>query len=490
MAWYSILPPQLIQVESWAVRIFFLLGLITIVPWFALIIFDAALWLYRIILWELPWIGGRARGQQRPRAPSLNERPAGQRRVFGLRGLETDGDRDGESTPNTPTERNSGDTGTGKENVAPRADGWAHSNTAVKIKNQLGSKGPIITPLADFDWQKTKPLQLRPFQGKEKFNITMAIENMDASDLIPMDNTYKERIALRQKLLEQHHDIVVAVNETTTADTRTRTAVSELYSFILRTYLPSRYPQMFKLHSNTGKESELFENLITGKSWPTSLSPETPTIHALEILAQTVDEEFLILLPDVSSEPDQPKYMLQAYATCFPSGFNTREKLGLRLADIHGPVPGYAEKLERSMDRFFAKIEVGRFVKRVNWSVTTETELFAAFGSVHASQAPGDIQNNVEKAETDGGALKLEDLDIEQTVLRCERQTLHRLVDSKALVFAFHTYTYPIQQIKDEGLGEDLVVAIDGLKYGNVPAIHAYKRGDYWGEAVKEFLRS
>ncbi|KAJ5722635.1 hypothetical protein N7488_000670 [Penicillium malachiteum] len=362
--------------------------------------------------------------------------------------------------------------------------------TVVKTENQVGSKDPIITPLADFDWETTQPLQLRPFQGKEKFNLTMAIENMDASELIPMDNTYKDRIALRQKLLAQHYDIVVAVNETTTADTQTRTAVSELYSFILGTYLPSRYPQMFKLHASTDKKSEQFENLITGKTWPTSLTPETPTIHALEILAQTVDEEFLILLSDASSEPDPPKYILQAYATCFPSGFNTREKLGLRLADIHGPVPGYAEKLEKSMDRFFAKIEVGRFVKRVNWSVTTETDLFAAFGSVHASQAPGDIQDNGEKAESEGGTLRLEDLDIEQTVLRCERQTLHRLPCSKALVFAFHTYTYPIQQIKDEGLGEDLAVAIDGLKYGNVPAIHAYKRGDYWGEAVKEFLRS
>ncbi|KAJ5728264.1 hypothetical protein N7493_004594 [Penicillium malachiteum] len=362
--------------------------------------------------------------------------------------------------------------------------------TEVKVETQLGSKGPIITPLADFDWEKAESLQLRPFQGKEKFNLTMAIENMDVSDLIPMDKTYKDRIKLRQKLLARHHDIVVAVNETTTADTRTRTAVGELYSFILGTYLPSRYPQMFKLHFNPEKDSELFENLITGKTWPTSLSPETPTIHALEILAQTVDEEFLILLPDILSEPDQPKYMLQAYATCFPSGFNTREKLGLRLADIHGPVPGYAEKLEKSMDRFFAKIEVGRFVKRVNWSVTTETHLFAAFASVHASQAPEDRQDTVEKAETEGGALRLKDLDIEQTVLRCERQTLHRLPCSKALIFAFHTYTYPIQQIKDEGLGEDLAVAIDGLKYGNVPAIHAYKRGDYWGEAVKEFLRS
>lgn len=67
---------------------------------------------------------------------------------------------------------------------------------------------------------------------------------------------------------------------------------------------------------------------------------------------------------------------------------------------------------------------------------------------------------------------------------------MHRLPDSKAVVFAFHTYTYPLQQIRDEGLGGELAIAIDGLKTGNVPGMHAYKRGDYWGEAVKEYLRS
>ncbi|KAJ5135575.1 uncharacterized protein N7515_004853 [Penicillium bovifimosum] len=95
MAWYSILPAELIHLESWAARVFFLLGLITIGPWAFLILLDAVIWLYRLILWELPWVGGRARGRQRPRAPSLNERPGGQRRAFGLRGVETDsGDSD------------------------------------------------------------------------------------------------------------------------------------------------------------------------------------------------------------------------------------------------------------------------------------------------------------------------------------------------------------------------------------------------------------
>ncbi|KAJ5924733.1 hypothetical protein N7466_008920 [Penicillium verhagenii] len=356
-------------------------------------------------------------------------------------------------------------------------------------KNDQGDiKYPHIVPLQDFDWKNTEPLQFRPFRGKEKYNLTMAIETLDPSDLIPMDKTYKDRLALRKQLLNQHHDIVVAVNDTSTADARTHSAVHELYSFIMATYLPSRYPGMFKLHPSTNTTPAIFENTITGASWPTRLSPETPTIRALEILAQTVDEEFLILLPDISASEHDPKYILQAYGTCFPSGFNTREKLGLRLADIHTPVPGYADKIERSMDRFFAKIEVGKFVKRVNWSVTTETELFAAFGSVHGSHVSQDRQGeNLEKEER---ALRLGELNIDETVLRCERQTLHRLPDSKALVFSFHTYIYPIRQIKDEGLGEEFAVAIDGIKKGNVPGMHAYKRGNYWGEAVKEFLRS
>ncbi|KAL8727754.1 MAG: hypothetical protein Q9181_005591, partial [Wetmoreana brouardii] len=74
--------------------------------------------------------------------------------------------------------------------------------------------------------------------------------------------------------------------------------------------------------------------------------------------------------------------------------------------------------------------------------------------------------------------------------LRCERQTLHRLPSSKAIVFAFKTYMDTLRDIKLEGLGDDLADAVDGLKSGNVPGINVYKRGPVWGKAVKEYLRS
>jgi hypothetical protein len=67
---------------------------------------------------------------------------------------------------------------------------------------------------------------------------------------------------------------------------------------------------------------------------------------------------------------------------------------------------------------------------------------------------------------------------------------LHRLPITKALVFSFKTYLYPLKDIKDEGLGEELAQAIDGLKEGSVPAMHFYKRGVIWGETVKKYLRS
>lgn len=310
-----------------------------------------------------------------------------------------------------------------------------------------------------------------------------------------MDKTYKNRLALRKSVLDQHHDIVVAINndQTPEEDARIRPAISELYNFVLGTYLPTRYPSMFQLNA----ESSLFQNLVTGATWPTTLSPKTPAIQALEILSQTVDDDFLILFPELSPDSEeQPRYVLQAYATCFPSGFNTRKKLGLRLVDIHGPVPRYQERIERSMDKFFARIEVGKFVKRVNWSITIDTGLFAAFGGTHAVSGKKEEAIELGKLNVDQvcwlrgnwfDGIMLISL---KTVLRCERQTLHRLPVSKALVFTIHTYVYPVKQIKDEGSGEDLANAIDGLKKGNVPEMHTYKKGDVWGDALKDFLRA
>ena len=58
------------------------LGLITIGPWLVLVVYDVLLYIFRSVVHEVPVVGGRSRGSQRPRAPSLTARPSGRPRSF------------------------------------------------------------------------------------------------------------------------------------------------------------------------------------------------------------------------------------------------------------------------------------------------------------------------------------------------------------------------------------------------------------------------
>lgn len=84
MGLLSILPASFAVVETVITRLFLFLGLMAIGPWAALLIYDLILYIVRAVTYEIPIVGGRARGKARPRAPSLTERPSGHRRRFSL----------------------------------------------------------------------------------------------------------------------------------------------------------------------------------------------------------------------------------------------------------------------------------------------------------------------------------------------------------------------------------------------------------------------
>ena len=264
----------------------------------------------------------------------------------------------------------------------------------------------------------------------------MSLESTTPSSLLELDSTYATRLPLRTHFLRAHRPETLACNPAATP------AVAELYTWLTRTYLPARFPSVFE-----PRASGLW-NAATGDVMPfEAVGAE----GALEVLGRNVDTDFLVLLPEATEGAGgesgkgqkngqrQEKYVLQAFVTAFPAGFRTRAKLGLRLADIHGPVPGYAEKLEKSMDRFFASLVVGRVVKRWNWTVGFGREEDALFctGGLHGDARLG--AGGVEGSDGGGGGQGVErgEVDLKTAHLRCERQTLHRLPESKALVFAF-----------------------------------------------------
>ncbi|KAL4889987.1 hypothetical protein BDV59DRAFT_209938 [Aspergillus ambiguus] len=330
-----------------------------------------------------------------------------------------------------------------------------------KLENKLEPTAyPPVESLPDFEWQHVEPLKLRPF--KPKYHLTMSIEDSNVNELIEFDKNYVERIALRKQIMKKHSETVLA------AEDCVKSAVDEFYTWLVGNYLPTRFPQMFKVIEAAGDRPAVLHNLPTGEK--ICLSPADKPVESLRIMGSLVEDDLLFLLPST----DGDGYTLKGFVTCFPSGFNTRKKLNLKLRDIHKPVPRYKQKLEKSMDRYFDKLKTGKFVKRANWTVTTTDQLFRAHGN-HLYE---------------GEAIPEEDVNITEARVRCERQVLHRLPRTRAILFSFKTYLYTLPEIKAEGLGETLAEAIDGLKDGSVPEFHFYKRAAIWGESIKAYLRA
>lgn len=219
---------------------------------------------------------------------------------------------------------------------------------------------PAITPLEGLVWQDEIPKQLRPY--KPTYHITMALQNDTPQDLITIDRDYLDRVNLRRSLIASHPRTVHGCTP------HGGPAVRELYSYLLADYLPQRYPSIFQLDDARAN----MKNTATGKTQ--SLTPPEDPEAALRILGETVEEDMFLL------RETEEGHESTAFMCCFPSGFDPSEKLGKLLSEIHRPVPAY-EKIAKSMERFFAKLEVGKSVKRMNWSVQTHEQLFACKGN-------------------------------------------------------------------------------------------------------------
>jgi hypothetical protein len=223
---------------------------------------------------------------------------------------------------------------------------------------------------------------------KEFVLICSGLETVTFNDMIEMDKNYLSRMLLRKRIISEHPEMVIQAQSVIIP------AVNELYTYLLGTYLPCRYPTMFKLTSPSHMDSPTsLYNTVTKQTL--SLLPSPDPLRSLEILGENLDEDFLLMLPS----EDNDQYVLRGYVLCFPSGFNTKEKLGLKLREIHTPVPGYKEKLERSMDRFFDRLEPGKIVRRSNvgnqipdswgtqaltkkqWAITTHSQLYSPTGN-------------------------------------------------------------------------------------------------------------
>lgn len=263
-----------------------------------------------------------------------------------------------------------------------------------------------------------------PFEAGP-FRMAMGLLARDPAEMIELDDQYLPEMAERRALLAQRHDEVFATLPGSEA------AGAELLHR-LAALLPARHPQAFAAEAGT------LHNRLTGERWNLA----APTLPPLEIAGRLVQEDLCLLRPGA----DGP--VLIGACLCFPSRWSLAEKLGHPLMAIHAPVPFYADRLGRPVDRLIATLKPGRLVERLNWSLVDDAALFQPAGHGRRGHNPGITADNAG----------------ERVFLRVERQTLSPLEASGTVVFTIRIHRYPLARIAaDPALAATLLEAVQAL---------------------------
>jgi hypothetical protein len=240
--------------------------------------------------------------------------------------------------------------------------------------------------------------------------MTMGLMALKPADWIEIDSRYAEEIALRKSLLEDRRDEVLAALPG--AEAACREVLEQLAGF-----LPERFPDRFE---RAGVE---LLNRVNGDWWTVEGQIGDP----LGIAGCLVQED-LCILQEVEGE-----LRLTAGVLCFPNRWRLSDKLGRPMIAIHGPVPSYAERLGKPVDRFIGLLAPDRPVWRLNWSLTDDPALFQPVGHGRQDTDPDITPENV------GWRI----------FLRVERQTLRRLPRTGAVLFTIRTYQRPLEALAD-----------------------------------------
>ena len=181
----------------------------------------------------------------------------------------------------------------------------------------------------------------------------------------------------------------------------------------------------------------------------------------LVAVALDVQEDLCVLERD-----DDGRWRLTAGVVCFPSMWRLPDKVGLPLAEVHGPVPAYADELATRVDRFVDRLRADRPVWRRNWLVHASDEL-------HLPEPPPPPQTLPAVPD--------------DLWLRSERQTLRRLPRTGAVLFTIRTQQVPLAAVASRpDVAAGLAAAIAGWSDDLV----SYRSATPWRDGALAWLRS
>lgn len=257
-----------------------------------------------------------------------------------------------------------------------------------------------------FDWLDEIPLAPGPP------DLRMGLRSFDLAGWLPVDSLTESELQLRQQLLATHPEVV---------------------------QLDPDWP------SSVYELSQLVEDHLDRP-----LVDSDDPMEKLSGLAVAVPDDFLIMGRGADH------WRLVGGCLLFPNHWNIGAKMGLTLAEIHGPVDGYEQLLADKMDGFFDRLTVDRPVWRRNWFIHDDANFFKP-------------DPEMSPAITDPDK-------VDSLWVRSEWQTVRRLVETEAIVFTVKTQVAPISEARDRpkvaaGIAEFLAAASE-RSLDNKHALH------------------
>jgi dimethylamine monooxygenase subunit A len=232
------------------------------------------------------------------------------------------------------------------------------------------------------------------------WRLAMGLRPLDLARWLEVDEHRDEELALKDRLLRDSYDVVVATN-------------------------PEGEEASIELLE------EVQANLAT--FYPALAKDPNSADHPIVTASRLVQEDLCVLVREDT-------WRLRSACVCFPSRWDLATKIGTTLDDIHGPVPGYEEQLARPTTLFFDRLRPDRSFWRLNWTLLDSPDLFQP---AIARQAPVG--------------------ELEEWYFRVERQTLRSLARTGAAVFTIRTYVTSAATLceRDDTFAATLVHALE-----------------------------
>ncbi|RDW66383.1 hypothetical protein BP6252_10018 [Coleophoma cylindrospora] len=288
--------------------------------------------------------------------------------------------------------------------------------------------------------------QLPPLQTTTRTMpaMAMALKKLDQINWLTFDANYLPEHQIRSDLLDKSLQQVVQVLPPALDSCHETLA-------LVVDFLTNRYPQSFTITPSP----PTIHNHITGESFPIGADIANP----LEVAARLSMEDFNILKKDAETG----EYKLLASATLFPTGWKLQERIGSSMATLHAPVPGWKEKLSRSVDRYFDHLTPRSCMERNNTFIQTSPELFLDTPEGMFPHPSPLTANHIQ--------------------VRRERQTFTRLVHNDAVLFTVRTFMRPLTELNLEET-KAFATMVRGWEQSEMGR---YKGSEVWGETALRY---